>query len=95
MKSINYGFWIVKVLKTINNHLITVLNGMDRLKHRIRFIFGGSTKKILKKICKSKINYHYPIGWTNRCITLNRQRLTCTVYMTYFYKEYSNIELTS
>ena len=40
MKLINYHFWIVKVLKMINNRLITVLNRMDRLKHRIGIIFG-------------------------------------------------------
>ena len=32
--------FIVKVLKTINNHLIAVLNRMDRLKHRIGIILG-------------------------------------------------------
>ena len=54
MKSNNYHFWIVKVLKTINNHLITILNRMDQLKHRIRIIFGRSTKTFPKKICNQK-----------------------------------------
>ena len=49
MKSINYCFWIIKVLKMINNRLITVLNRMDRLKHRIGIIYGQSTKKKFEK----------------------------------------------
>ena len=48
MKLINNNFWIVKVLKTINNHLIIVLNRIDRLKHQIGIIFGRYTKKISK-----------------------------------------------
>ena len=76
MKSINYRFWIVKVLKTINNRLITILNRMDRLKHRMEIIFGRYTKKISEINLKSKINYRYRIGGTNRCITLNRRRLS-------------------
>ena len=50
MKSINYRFWVIKVLKMINNRLIAVVNQMDRLKHRIGIIFGRSKKKFLKKI---------------------------------------------
>ena len=70
-----HRFWIVKVLKTINNHFIIVLNRMDRLKHRIGIIFGWSSKKISEKNLWSKINYCYRIGGPNRCITLNRRRL--------------------
>ena len=54
MKSINNRFWIVNVLKTINKCLITVLNRIDRLKHRIGNIFGRYTKKFPKKICNRK-----------------------------------------
>ena len=35
-------------------------------------------KKKSKKNLQSKINYRYWIGWTNRCITLNRWRLPYT-----------------
>ena len=42
-------FWIVKVLKTISNRLFTVLNRMDRLKHRIGIIFDRYTEKISEK----------------------------------------------
>ena len=70
MKSINYHFWIIKVLKKINNRLITVLNRMDRLKHRIGIIFGRSTEKSFRKkfVIKNKLSLsdqmdksmHYP-----------------------------------
>ena len=49
---------------------------MDRLKHRMEIIFGRYTKKISEINLKSKINYRYRIGGTNRCITLNRRRLS-------------------
>ena len=55
LKSINYRFCIVKVLKTINNLFFTPLNRMDRLKHWIGIIFGWYPKKISnKKICNQK-----------------------------------------
>ena len=49
MKWISYHFWIIKVLKTINNHLFTVLNSDGRLKHWIRIFFGRSTKNFTEK----------------------------------------------
>ena len=81
------NFWIVKVLKTINNHLITVLNRMDRLKHPMGIIFGWYIKKNSKKNLKSKINYSYRIGGTNGCITLNRRRLLCCVHYILFFRQ--------
>ena len=69
MKSINYHFWIVKVLKMINNCLITVLNRMYRLKHRIGIFSVDLQKKFLKKfVIENKLSLsdrrdksmHYP-----------------------------------
>ena len=61
IESIIYNRFIIqisfldrKVLKTINNRLITVLNQMDPLKHWIKIIFVWSTKKNPKKICNQK-----------------------------------------
>ena len=54
MKSINYRFWIVEVLKAINNCLITVLNRMDQLQHWIKNFFGRSTKKFPQYVCYRK-----------------------------------------